>query len=116
MTVKVQVGPPQIAIHQGQTVLISEEDGQINWPSDKGLYFFDTRVVSNWAIYANGELSGGAILDLHLHDADFVQFVFGKPAAVSSRGYTKTSGAIHLESNASSSSWRSAGPTSGGDR
>ena len=31
MTVKVQVGPAQIAIHQGQTVLISEEDGQINW-------------------------------------------------------------------------------------
>src|SRR6266481_7610108 len=65
MTVKVQVGPPQIAIHQGQTVLISEEDGQINWPSEKGLYFFDTRVVSSWAIYANGEpwelLNGGAI-------------------------------------------------------
>src|SRR5216683_228625 len=55
MTVKVQVGPPQIAIHQGQTVLISEE----------GLYFFDTRVVSSWAVYANGEpwelLNGGAI-------------------------------------------------------
>jgi len=41
-----------------------------------------------------GELSGGAILDLHLHDADFVQFLFGKPAAVSSRGYSKTSGKI----------------------
>jgi glycogen debranching enzyme len=64
MTVKVQVGPPQIAIHQGQTVLISEEDGQINWPSDKGLYFLDTRIVSSWRIYANGEpwelLNGGA--------------------------------------------------------
>jgi predicted dehydrogenase len=46
------------------------------------------------AFYANGELSGGAILDLHLHDADFVQFVFGMPAAVFSRGYSKTSGAI----------------------
>jgi predicted dehydrogenase len=46
------------------------------------------------AFYANGELSGGAILDLHLHDADFVQFVFGPPAAVFSRGYSKTSGAI----------------------
>src|SRR4051812_14518813 len=44
------------------------------------------------AFYANGELSGGAILDLHLHDANFVQHVFGPPAAVSSRGYTKTSG------------------------
>ena len=65
MTVKVQVGPAQIAIHQGQTVLISEEDGQINWPSEKGLYFFDTRIVSSWRIYANGEpwelLNGGAI-------------------------------------------------------
>ena len=64
MTVKVQVGPPQIAIHQGQTVLITDEDGQINWPSDKGLYFLDTRVVSSWRIYANGEpwelLNGGA--------------------------------------------------------
>src|SRR5215472_11905515 len=65
MTVKVRVGPPQIAIHQGQTVLITEEDGQINWPSDKGVYFFDTRIVSSWRIYANGEpwelLNGGAI-------------------------------------------------------
>jgi hypothetical protein len=65
MAFKVQVGPPQIAIHQGQTVLISEQDGQINWPSEKGLFFFDTRVVSSWRIYANGELwellNGGAI-------------------------------------------------------
>jgi hypothetical protein len=50
--------------HHGQTVLISEETGQINWPSEKGLYFFDTRVVSSWTIYANGEpweLLNGAI-------------------------------------------------------
>jgi glycogen debranching enzyme len=65
MTFKVQVGPPQITIHQGQTVLLTEQDGQIVWPSDKGLYFLDTRVVSSWAIYANGEpwelLNGGAV-------------------------------------------------------
>ena len=65
MPFRVQVGPPQISIHQGQTVLISEESGQINWPSEKGLYFFDTRVVSSWTIYANGEpwelLNGGAV-------------------------------------------------------
>src|SRR5437899_5000854 len=65
MAFRVQVGPPQISIHQGQTVLITEQDGQINWPSEKGLYFFDTRVVSSWAISANGEpwelLNGGAI-------------------------------------------------------
>lgn len=65
MAFKVQVGPPQISIHQGQTVLISEQDGQINQPSENGLYFFDTRIVSSWNIYANGEpwelLNGGAI-------------------------------------------------------
>ena len=65
MPFKVQVGPPQIAIHQGQTVLVCAPDGQINWPSDKGLYFLDTRLISAWATYANGEpwelLSGGAV-------------------------------------------------------
>ncbi len=68
MPFKVQVGPPQIAIHQGQTVLISEENGQIASPSDKGLYFRDTRLISAWSIYANGVpwvlLNGGAI-DYH---------------------------------------------------
>jgi glycogen debranching enzyme len=65
MPFKVQVGPHQVAIHHGQTLLVSEPDGQINWPSEKGLYFNDTRVISSWAIYANGEpwilLNGGAI-------------------------------------------------------
>ena len=56
MSFKVQVGPPQIAIHQGETVLVSEPDGRINWPSDKGLYFLDTRIVSSWVFTptANG--------------------------------------------------------------
>jgi glycogen debranching enzyme len=46
-------------------VLVTETDGQITWPSEKGLYFLDTRIISNWAIYANGEgwelLNGGPI-------------------------------------------------------
>ncbi len=64
MAFKVEVGPPQISIHYGQTVLITDLDGQVRWPSERGLFFFDTRVVSSWMIYANGEpfdlLSGGA--------------------------------------------------------
>ena len=64
MPFKVEVGPPQIAIHHGQTVLVTEPDAQIHWPSDRGLFFFDTRVLSSWTIYANGEpwdlLNGGA--------------------------------------------------------
>src|SRR6516164_11439080 len=65
MAFKVQVGPPQIAIHQGQTVLVTDPDGTITRPSEKGLYFLDTRIISNWVIYANGEpwqlLNGGPI-------------------------------------------------------
>jgi len=65
MTFKVQVGPVQIALHQGQTILLTETDGRVNWPSKCGLYFRDTRVISAWAIYANGEqwdlLNGGAV-------------------------------------------------------
>jgi len=65
MSFKVQVGPPQISIHQGQTVLVTEGDGQVVWPSDKGLYFLDTRVISSWSLFANGVpwelLNGGAV-------------------------------------------------------
>lgn len=65
MPFKVQVGPHDISIHHGHTILVSESSGQIDWPSEQGLYFFDTRVISNWSIFANGEpwelLNGGAI-------------------------------------------------------
>ena len=44
--------------------------------------------------YFNGSLSGGGLFDLHIHDTDFVQFLFGKPTQVYSQGYSKLSGAI----------------------
>jgi len=37
--------------------------------------------------YSDGARSGGAALDLHIHDTDFVQFCFGMPKAVTSFGY-----------------------------
>ena len=55
MALEITVGPSQLALHQGNSVLITDRDGQIPWPSDKGLYFFDTRLISSWSIYANGE-------------------------------------------------------------
>jgi predicted dehydrogenase len=42
--------------------------------------------------FSNGSISGGGILDLHVHDTDFVYYLFGPPAGVFSRGYAKTSG------------------------
>jgi len=37
---------------------------------------------------------GGALLDLHIHDTDFVNFLFGQPAAVFSTGVRSKAGAV----------------------
>lgn len=44
--------------------------------------------------YADGKANGGAALDLHIHDADFVQYLFGTPKSVSSIGYASKTGEI----------------------
>jgi predicted dehydrogenase len=52
------------------------------------------------ASYFKGDESGGALLDLHIHDTDFVQFCFGRPRGVFSIGTTRYSGAIdHVVTN-----------------
>ncbi len=65
MLLELRVGPQQLALHQGYAVLLSDPDGQIPWPSNKGLCFRDTRLISSWKLYANGKsrdlLNGGAI-------------------------------------------------------
>ncbi len=38
--------------------------------------------------------SGGALIDLHIHDIDYVNYLFGRPEAVTSSGVTKTSGGV----------------------
>jgi glycogen debranching enzyme len=55
MALEISVGPAQLVINQGNSVLITDRDGQIPWPTYKGLYSFDTRLISSWNIYANGE-------------------------------------------------------------
>ena len=44
--------------------------------------------------FLDGAKSGGALLDLHIHDMDFAQACFGRPKSVFAQGYTKLSGAI----------------------
>lgn len=47
--------------------------------------------MPSWAaFYQDAALSGGAILDLHIHDADFIRFCFGEPRAVEAIGYPAT--------------------------
>lgn len=44
--------------------------------------------------YLNGDECGGAALDLHIHDTDFVKYLFGMPKAVISHGYAKQTTAV----------------------
>ena len=44
--------------------------------------------------FLDGRKSGGALLDLHIHDVDFVLYCFGRPRSVFSTGFSKVSGAI----------------------
>lgn len=46
--------------------------------------------------YADGEASGGALLDLHIHDVDMVLWLFGPPQAVVSRGVGAAPGIAHV--------------------
>ncbi len=47
-----------------------------------------------WGGFLDGKKSGGALLDLHIHDADFIQFCFGRPRRVFASGHSSVSGAI----------------------
>jgi predicted dehydrogenase len=52
----------------------------------------------NWLL--DGKRSGGATLDLHIHDSDYIQYVFGMPKEVFSRGINGQSNDIdHIVTN-----------------
>jgi predicted dehydrogenase len=46
------------------------------------------------ATYGRGNLTGGALFDLHVHDTDFVQFLFGRPKSVFSTGVARVGDAV----------------------
>lgn len=49
---------------------------------------------SKQGTYTAGNDLGGALFDLHIHDTDFVQFLFGAPGAVFSSGVTAPGGSV----------------------
>lgn len=58
---------------------------------------FSPSADRNW--FMKEELAGGAALDLHLHDTDFVCYLFGRPRAVTSfgiRGVVSDNGIDHI--------------------
>ncbi|MFC3804351.1 Gfo/Idh/MocA family protein [Cohnella sp. GCM10012308] len=61
----------------------SVEDGR--YGAVKGGYFYrGSHAPAGW--FLNGDLSGGALLDMHIHDTDIVNWLFGKPERVSTIG------------------------------
>lgn len=51
-----------------------------------------TACLPGW--FRDGRISGGAILDLHVHDVDFIYSLLGRPQAVMSRGYVGLTGEL----------------------
>jgi predicted dehydrogenase len=49
---------------------------------------------SKQGTYSGGNDLGGALFDLHIHDTDFVNFLFGRPKSVFSTGVTRPTGSI----------------------
>lgn len=55
MAVKISVGPPVITIHDNSTFMVSDLSGEITGNGELGVFADDTRFVSHYAIFANGQ-------------------------------------------------------------
>jgi glycogen debranching enzyme len=55
MALDITVGPPVITINYGNTFLVSEFDGSITNASDQGFYSRDTRYISRYQLYIDGQ-------------------------------------------------------------
>jgi glycogen debranching enzyme len=55
MPIEVMVGPPLSTINHGNTFVLSEPDGAIRPHTDQGIYSRDTRYVSGYRLFADGE-------------------------------------------------------------
>ncbi|HKT54580.1 MAG TPA: glycogen debranching N-terminal domain-containing protein, partial [Caulobacteraceae bacterium] len=55
MPLEIAVGPPRLTLNHGHSFLLTERDGQVAWPTDMGLYASDTRLISSWRLFANGD-------------------------------------------------------------
>src|SRR5262245_2269326 len=55
MPVEITVGPPLLTINEGRTFMVTDLGGEIDANTELGLYADDTRYVSYYAVFANGE-------------------------------------------------------------
>jgi glycogen debranching enzyme len=55
MPVEISVGPPSLVINQGSTFMVTDLNGEIEAESEQGVFAADTRFVSRYALFANGQ-------------------------------------------------------------
>ena len=66
-----------------KNIIDSKEYGEVQYISAQRRSAFPTS-WENW--YADEAKSGGAALDLHIHDIDYINYIFGAPKAVFAQG------------------------------
>jgi predicted dehydrogenase len=81
--------PEYVVIKQ---ILDSGRLGAIKWMSATRMSPPPTWSWNEWIF--DPKRSGGAVLDLHVHDLDFITWVLGKPKAIYSGGVTTKLGAL----------------------
>jgi len=52
---EITIGPPVLTINQGATFMVTDLNGEVRIDSELGLFSNDTRFLSHYEIYANGE-------------------------------------------------------------
>ena len=72
-------------------LVASGKVGKVEWLSAQRRSPFPTS-WENW--FADPKRSGGAVLDLHIHDQDFIAYLVGSPKKVDARGERGTGGGI----------------------
>jgi predicted dehydrogenase len=79
-------------------IVKSKKYGKVLGATFQRLSYAPIWAWNNW--FMDKDKSGGAILDLHIHDSDYVQYLFGLPKQVFSRGVKGPSkGCDHIVTN-----------------
>ena len=69
---------------KAKEIIDSGKYGKVKAATFQRLSMTPTWSWDNWLM--TGVRSGGALMDLHIHDSDFVQYLFGMPKSVSCHG------------------------------
>ncbi len=76
-----------------KSLVDSGEYGKVLWLNAQRRSSFPFNSWENW--YADPNKSGGGLLDLHIHDVDYISYLLGTPASVDARGVVGTGGGIN---------------------